>query len=273
MNRQHQSRSPMPARLESRVGMPLSAEAQSVAGTVIGLTGREGSAYINLNARGPDEYFIFSDGFTVDGDGNADFAGDIGAISGTFDVVIGGRWDSASTNPLRGIRLDSSVTKPGTWTDYIDFAATGSSPMIVLGGLVVLANGSAEFSGSLDAATGTFAGTLSAAGGTFTGTVTASAVVAAGSFTAAEAFFDGLVAADSFHGTVGSLISVANLSFSGTSATLDATTINLSATNVGFYGNSAGPIRTVTGAKGGNAALTSLCAQLEAAGLIVDSTT
>lgn len=269
--RQHSSRSPMPARLESRVGMPLSAEANTVAGTVIGITGREGAAYINLNARGPDEYFIFSDGFTVDGEGNADFAGDIGAISGTFDVVIGGRWDSASSNPLRGIRLDSSVTKPGTWNDYIDFAATGSNPMIVLGGLTVLANGTAEFSGSLNAATGTFAGSLSAATGTFSGALSAASGTFAGTvqsetFTAAQATFSGDVVADAFRGGTAALASVANISFSGTSCSIDATSI-------GFYGNAPQSIRTVTGAKGGNAALTSLCAQLEAAGLIVDSTT
>lgn len=52
-----------------------------------------------------------------------------------------------------------------------------------------------------------------------------------------------------------------------------ASFIEWNATGLGFYG--AAPIAkpTVTGAKGGNAALTSLLAQLALLGLITDSTT
>lgn len=47
----------------------------------------------------------------------------------------------------------------------------------------------------------------------------------------------------------------------------------LSNTKLGFYGTTPVAKPTVTGAKGGSAALTSLCAQLAALGLIVDTTT
>ena len=52
-----------------------------------------------------------------------------------------------------------------------------------------------------------------------------------------------------------------------------STVIQSTGNNLGFFGSAAVAKPTVTGAKGGNAALTSLCAQLAALGLITDSTT
>ena len=52
-----------------------------------------------------------------------------------------------------------------------------------------------------------------------------------------------------------------------------STVIQSTGNNLGFFGSAAVAKPTVTGAKGGNAALTSLCTQLAALGLITDSTT
>lgn len=266
--RQHSSRSPMPARLESRVGMPLSAEANSVAGTVIGITGREGGAYIDLNARGADQYFIFSDGFTVDGEGNATFAGDLGAISGTFDIVRGGRWENQEVSPTRGIRLDTSVTRPITWQYYIDMAATGSDLILRFPGLEITADGNATFDGELVGATGTFSGD-----------VTSGATIAASIFTSTNAQFSGGISADSvFCDNAGAGVTLDGTGLTGLGTEVNVGSLGSVVAGSFFTSGFGTPIElsgarpTISGSRGGNAALASLLSAFNGS-LWTDSTT
>lgn len=268
------TRSPLPKLPTTGLNVPPSQVARETEALRTALSGRQDVAYINLNARGADQFFIFSAGFTVDGDGNASFTGDVSALSGTFEIVRGGRWDNLATNPTRGIRLDSSVAKPGTWANYIDFAATGTQVMVKLGGLEVRANGSAEFSGELSAATGSFAGD-----------VTSSATVAAELFTAPTATFTGTVVSPSFQTGGPEITYVSVGSFGVNNALSPSSSWALSTGGGGGYNArfdtgveasgfqlSSGSIN-ITGSRGGNAALASLLTALASIGLITDSTT
>lgn len=263
------TRSPLPKLPTTGLNVPPSQVARETEALRTALSGRQDVAYINLNARGADQFFIFSAGFTVDGDGNASFTGDVSALSGTFEIVRGGRWDNLETNPTRGIRLDSSVAKPGTWADYIDFAATGTQVMVKLGGLEVRANGSAEFSGELSAATGSFAGD-----------VTSSATVAAELFTATNAQFTGGISAESYNVDSGAAIFTLDgtgLSCIGGDITAGAlgsvSAGEIVVLNGGGSITLTGPKPTVTGSRGGNAALASLLTALDGIGLLTDSST
>lgn len=86
---------------------------------------------------------------------------ELSAIVGVLGTVYAGLINNLQTNPTAGIRLDSSTTKPGTWLRYIDLAGAGTDPFINHDQLVVRHNGTATFSGDLDAAGGTF-GTITA---------------------------------------------------------------------------------------------------------------
>jgi len=100
----------------------------------------------------------------------------LSAISANIGTVNAGLINNQATDPTRGIRLNSGVGKPGTWTGYLDLAASGADPVLKLPGLEITAAGAATYSGD-----------LSAAGGTFSGTVASS------SFTALVASFSGRI--------------------------------------------------------------------------------
>lgn len=68
-------------------------------------------------------------------------ADSLAAISAVLGTVYTGLINNLETNPTRGIRLDSGNAKPGTWTDYIDLAATGTDPVISIAGFTALADG------------------------------------------------------------------------------------------------------------------------------------
>lgn len=68
-------------------------------------------------------------------------------------------------------------TRPVAWARYLDLTATGTASFLKHEALDLKADGSAIFSGALQAATGSFAGDISAATGTFGGGLSGSGVV------------------------------------------------------------------------------------------------
>ena len=73
----------------------------------------------------------------------------LAAIVADIGIITAGRLDNASSSPTAGIRLTSSYSKPGTWTRYVDFAATSSSPVFKHEAMSLNADGSADFSGTV----------------------------------------------------------------------------------------------------------------------------
>lgn len=86
-----------------------------------------------LCAPGYDLRALFPD--HMDLDGTAEFnnvvvRGELDGAFGTFGTIHAGRLNNLPTDPTAGIRLDSAIAKPGTWTHYVDLAATGAAPFI-----------------------------------------------------------------------------------------------------------------------------------------------
>lgn len=68
-------------------------------------------------------------------------ADSLSAIVANLGTVFTGLIANDETTPTRAIRLDSGTTMPGTVTDYIDLAATGSALAVKIGGLEIDATG------------------------------------------------------------------------------------------------------------------------------------
>jgi len=125
-------------------------------------------------------------------------ASNLAAIAADLGVIVNGLIQNHATTPTFALRVSSGYSLPGTATQFIDAAATGSGPILKFNELTVTAAGDATFSGTLAAADGTFAGALSAATGTFSGALVAatgefSGTVSSGDFTAGLATFGGMV--------------------------------------------------------------------------------
>jgi len=93
--------------------------------------------------------------------GKTDIA-EVSDITSDAGTLVAGLLNNAASNPTRGIRLDSGSAKPGTWTSYIDLAASSSNPIFYHTKMSLNADGTSSFSGTLSGADGTFAGNLSA---------------------------------------------------------------------------------------------------------------
>lgn len=65
---------------------------------------------------------------------------ELSAIVANLGTVVSGLINN-STSPTRGIRLGSTDVKPGTWTHYLDLAASGSAPFLKHGDLELRADG------------------------------------------------------------------------------------------------------------------------------------
>ncbi len=183
----------------------------------------------------------------------------------------------------------------------IKLDATGSEPSLQHPNFTLLANGDATFAGILSAASGTFSGDLSAAGGTFSGDLSA----AGGSFRgdleidvtegnevriidgtetrgrvySANDFGDVSLRLESGFGARISLgfhpfFGTGQLLLTGGLTRMDAAELELgtSSTEIGFFGGAKTGRPTITGSRGGNAALASLLTALANMGLITDST-
>lgn len=96
--------------------------------------------YIDFGATGTNKAIKFDNAFSLDAQGNAVFSGSVSA----------GRIENAAATI--GIRIDVGTVLPGTWTSYLDLAATGTSNILKVGSAVSIdAQGSAIFSGTLQA--------------------------------------------------------------------------------------------------------------------------
>lgn len=74
----------------------------------------------------------------------------LSAISATLGTVTAGLINNAGTSPTAGIRLDSGSTKPGTWTNYLDLAATGANAFLAsAAGMTLYADGTADWPGAI----------------------------------------------------------------------------------------------------------------------------
>lgn len=67
-------------------------------------------------------------------------------LNNDIGVIVAGRLQNKVSSPTAGIRLDSSTTLPGTWTTYLDCAATGSDPVLAHNELSLNADGTANWS-------------------------------------------------------------------------------------------------------------------------------
>ena len=105
----------------------------------------------------------------------------LSAISASMGTIFAGTLNNLETTPTMGIRLDSSSTKPASWTSYIDFAASGSDPIFKFPGIEITTT-QATFSGALSAATGSFSGELSAVTGSIGGWTIGSGELYSGSY-------------------------------------------------------------------------------------------
>lgn len=88
------------------------------------------------------------------------FSVTLSAIVADIGIIVAGRMDNAAASPTAGIRLSAGYSKPGTWTRYLDLAASGANPFLKHELLSLNADGTASFSGSiiLDGGLGNFSG-------------------------------------------------------------------------------------------------------------------
>lgn len=182
----------------------------------------------------------------------------LSAITADLGTVVTGLINNASSSPTAGIRLDSGSSKPGTWTSYIDLAATGTNPFLQHSALTLLANGTATFSGT----------------------------VSSTSFTGTTATFDGTLAVDSIQHRSGSYLTIGAVSEMRLQANVSTTAIHIAygqgvlyinPTQLRFWADTGSGVgkQTVTGDKFTNPDLVlgSLLSALSAYNLITDSTT
>ena len=191
-------------------------------------------------------------------------AATVSALAADLGLITAGKLQNAASTA--GVSLGGAI--PGTWTRYVDFAATGGAPFLKHEALSLNSDGSATFSG----------------------------VVTAGSFTAPTARFGGAITLA--RGPAGGLRFEDRTGWSGSVQTevasirartdLAATPLGtawlcLSGSRgvqvgaageaVGFFGAIPGARPVVTGNRDGNPALSYLLDALQALGLIVNSTT
>lgn len=173
-------------------------------------------------------------------------------------------------------------------TNFLDFTAAGNDPFLKHPALELQADGDATFSGALSAASGTFAGTVSGtsftgATATFTGSVR---VRGGGAYDSVkidtdeiEIWNSGLERGLSLQATAGTGIVNGGTGGLTLESAADVLIQSLGGTAIlahdpaaaaGFYGSAGAAQQTVTGSRGGNAALASLLTALAALGLIVD---
>lgn len=126
-------------------------------------------------------------GWIVRPDGTAEFSdvtvrGTIYATAGTIGGWSIGSTDFRSSNYVagsQGVRLASSgevEIRSADGQRVFNLQATGAEPVLKVPGFEARADGTATFSGALQAASGSFSGHLEAASGSFKGTLTADAV-------------------------------------------------------------------------------------------------
>lgn len=112
---------------------------------------------------------------------------ELSAIAGNVGTLTSGRIQDGSNS--RGILISGSVPT-GDWSRWLNLG-DDTEPFLEHENLTLGQDGSAEFSGSLSAASGTFSGSLDAASGTFSGSLDAASGTFSGSLSAADGTFEG----------------------------------------------------------------------------------
>lgn len=245
------------------------------------IAGSTGTALANLVVTGAASLN------TLLGTGNASFAANVTAQGlGTFAAGLGGPFLIASANVSTNTLVVAGIS---TLTGHTDSATASLNALF--------ATGTATFAGIINQRAGIIGtavvsiGTLNATGAlNVVGTASLGVMSTPILFSTGQASFNTIMAtgATSLASTLavggnanlgsGLLVSAGNTSLAGglmvvsTASAVFAGTLSHLGTQLGFYNNSAIGKQTVTGAKGGNAALTSLMSALSALGLVTDST-
>jgi hypothetical protein len=161
------------------------------------------------------------------------------------------------------IRVSGSATLPST--NYIDFTATGNNPWLKTTALELQADGDATFSGTVsgDSFTGTnaiFSGSVktNTGGGSAFTSISGSAVTCTN-----------LIAGEDIQMRLGGTVGEIRITNGGSTTQV----IDFDRTKIGFLNTAAVSKQTVTGSRGGNAALASVLTALANFGLITDSST
>lgn len=214
-------------------------------------------------------------------------------------LVATGLIGNTLVNPTSVIRLSAAAAIPASAISYLDISGATAK----FKGDLEAAGGT--FTGALTAATGTFTGSLSAATGTFAGTLSLDTVAGnalefrnsgslavsvkttiesgrtASSWEFANADKFSLYNNDTGTGVDQSIVLQAivegvghNIIMDGSGRTvLSAAELVVDSTKFGVYGTPGVARPSVTGSRGGNAALTSLLAALASQGIILNNTT
>ncbi len=200
----------------------------------------------------------------------------LSAITAALGTIVSGLLQNAASSPTAAIRLDAASTLPGTATVYLDLAATGSNPVLHHSRMDLNRDGSALFSGKVKLIRSDAGTALEFLDGATTVVSVKSELNAGGNpgvllefSTGQKLTFASTSGGINMGADVGGVLT--NISFTSDGKVIVGGTMIHDGSQLGFFSHAAASKPTVTGSRGGNAALASLLTALAGLGLLTDS--